>query len=97
MNQILITVSKIAVRKTIKTIEDLQESMGVLSEESTESELKVAYHNHGIAQGYIRCLKELELISGPDYSRLFMRQIKISERISELQKRRDVRNLEDTR
>lgn len=87
MNQIVITVKKVAVQEIIKTIEDLQEGMEVLSEESTEKELKMAYHNHGIAQGYIRCLKDLELEVNPSYSRLLTKQVNISERIKELQEK----------
>ncbi len=87
MNQIVITVNKSAVKEAIKTIEDLQDNADKLSEDSTNVELKDAYHNHGISHGYIRCLKDLELISGSDYSRLFMRQIKISEKIEKLQEK----------
>ncbi len=87
MNQILITVEKTAVQEVIKTIEDLQEGMDVLSEESTDQELREAYHNHGIAQGYIRCLKDLELEINPSYSRLLMKQFRIAERIKELQEK----------
>lgn len=87
MNQIVITVDKAAVQEAIKTIENLQDKADRLSEDSTNTELKDAYHNHGISHGYIRCLKDLELISGPDYNRLFMRQIKISEKISALQEK----------
>ena len=87
MNQIVITVKKAAVREIIKTIEDLQEGMDVLSEESTDQELREAYHNHGIAQGYIRCLKDLELEVNPSYSRLLMNQFRIAERIKELKEK----------
>jgi len=87
MNQIVITVKKANVQEVIKTIEDLQEGMDILSEQSTDLELKTAYHNHGIAQGYIRCLKDLELEINPSYGRLLMKQFRIAERIKELQEK----------
>lgn len=87
MNQIVITVNKLAIQEILQTIEDLQEGMDILSKESIELELREAYHNHGIAQGYIRCLKDLDLIGGSDYNRLFMKQFKLAERISNLQEK----------
>lgn len=87
MNQIVITVNKTAIQEVLRTIEDLQEGMDILSKESTELELRTAYHNHGIAQGYIRSLKDLELISGPDYNRLFTNQFKNGERLRDLQEK----------
>lgn len=86
MNQRVIMIDKSTIQDVMKTIEDLQEGMDVLNEESTNQELKVAYHNHGIAQGYIRCLKDLE-IPFPEYSHLFMEQLRIVERINGLQEK----------
>lgn len=88
MNSIVITVEKAAIQEVLRTIEYLQEGMDVLREESTVMELKAAYHNHGIAQGYIRCIKDLELISGSDYNRLFTNQFKNGEKLRDLQERR---------
>lgn len=87
MNSRVITVNKAAIQEVLKTIEDLQEGMDILNEESTDLELKAAYHNHGIAQGYLRCLRDLDLMIGPDYDRLFMKQFKIAERIRDLQEK----------
>ncbi|WP_033167676.1 hypothetical protein [Clostridium sp. KNHs205] len=87
MNEIVVWSRKTAIQEIIKKIESLQEEIKNLNEESTELELKKAYHNHGIAQGYILCLKEQE-IEYPDYGRLLTRQIRLSERIKELQEKR---------
>ena len=87
MNEILVWSKKTDIQAILKKITDLQEEIQNLTEESTELELKKAYHNHGIAQGYIRCLKD-QGIEFPDYGLLLTRQIMLSEKIEKLQERR---------
>ncbi len=87
MNEIVVWSRKTAIQKIIKKIESLQEEISILNEDSSDSELKTAYHNHGIAQGYIRCLKD-QGIEFPDYGLLLTRQIMLSEKIEKLQERR---------
>ena len=86
--QILTYVEKKDIAEAISIILDLQFNAEMLTEESTEAELKAAYHNHGIAHGYIRCLRELKLLQEPSYSKLFMKQLIISEKINQLQEKR---------
>ncbi len=97
MNEIIISVKRADIQEALKTIEELQKGMDTLGEESTDLELKTAYHNYGIAHRYIRCLRDLKLLPEPEYSRLFMRQLKISERIMELQEKKGCEKLENTR
>ena len=86
--QILTYVEKKDITEAISIILDLQYNAEMLTEESTEVELKAAYHNHGIAHGYIRCLRDLKLLQEPSYSKLFMKQLIISEKINQLQEKR---------
>lgn len=88
MQQRLIYVEKKDVTEAVGIILDLQSNTDKLTEDSTEAELKDAYHNHGIAHGYIRCLRDLKLLPEPDYSRLFIKQIRISEKINQFQEKR---------
>lgn len=96
MNPIVITVEKTDISEAVGIITDLHKNADKLTEDSTDAELKNAYHNHGIAHGYIRCLRDLKLLPEPEYSRLFMRQLKISERIMELQEKKGCEKLENT-
>jgi hypothetical protein len=68
-------------------IKELQKKADSITEDSTSLEIKEAYHNHGIAQGYIRCLRDLQLLLEPEYSMLFIRQLRIAEKIKELQEK----------
>ena len=88
MYSISYTVLKPDILEAIRIITDIQENADKLTEDSTDAELKDAYHNHGIAHGCIRCLRDLMLLPEPEYSRLFMRQLKIAEKIKELQERK---------
>ena len=74
------------IQEIIKTISELQEEADRVTEESTFKEIKEAYHKHGIAQGYIRCLRDSKLIPVSDYGRLLMRNIRIGEKIKALKK-----------
>ena len=87
MNEILVWSKKTDIQKIIRKIESMQEEMEILNGESTDLELNKAYHNHGIIQGYILCLKEQE-IDLPEYGQLLTKQINISERIKALQEKK---------
>ena len=81
----LIYIEKKDITKAVNIVLGLQNNADMLTEDSSDAELRDAYHNHGIAHGYIRCLRDLGLLSEPDYSKLFIEQIRISEMISNLQ------------
>lgn len=78
------------IQEAVSIIINLQVNADQLTEDSTAEEIKEAYHNHGITHGYIRCLRDLKLLPEPEYSRLFMRQLKIAEKIKELQERKAI-------
>ena len=82
------TVSETNIQEAISIIADLQQNADRLTDESITQEIKNASYNHGIAHGYIRCLRDLRLLQEPEYSRLFTRQLKIHEKISLLQEKR---------
>lgn len=74
------------IQNIIKDVLELQEEADSVTEESTSAEIKEAFHKHGEAQGYIRCLRDSKLILVSDYGRLFMQNVRIGEKIVALQK-----------
>lgn len=88
MREAQLTIEKIAIQRILRKTVKLQEGMEVLNEDSTNLELKNAYHNHGIVQGYMKCLKDLELMIDPDYGSFFIKQLQIGEKINKLLERR---------
>ncbi|QHQ61364.1 hypothetical protein Ana3638_11755 [Anaerocolumna sedimenticola] len=74
------------VQNIIKTVSELQEEADRVTEESTPAEIKEAFHKHGEAQGYIRCLRDSKLVLVSDYGRLLMRNTRIGEKIKALKK-----------
>lgn len=80
-------VNKEDVKKAHKEMEEFQEKASAVSDESTDWELEVADHCHGIAQGYLNCLRALNLIEEPMTTKVLNRQLDISEKIRELQEK----------
>ena len=73
----------------LQQIAEYQDKAASLLEgEPTEGDLRRAYHCHGMAQGVLILLRNLEVISVADFGKVFTRQLEISERINELWKER---------
>lgn len=74
------------IQNIIKDVLELQEEADSVTEESTSAEITEAFHKHGEAQGYIRCLRDSKLVLVSDYGSLLMRNVRIGEKIKALQK-----------
>ena len=72
----------------IKAARLWQEQANQVSEESLNKELKEAFIDWGVAQGYINSLRRLKVISQEDYEFLAKKQLVIMERLKNLKEKR---------
>jgi hypothetical protein len=97
VNSISYSVFKTDVQEISKTITELQEKADSVTEDSATWEVKEAAVNEIKAYTYINCMRDLKLLPEPEYSKLFIRQLRIAEKIKALQEVRREDVCEDTR
>lgn len=86
--QRLYTIDKNNFNSVMQDIKAMQDKANSVTAESELWEITSAFNEHKLANGHISCLFKLELLSSDEYSDLFMHQLRISEKLKDLQDRK---------